>query len=133
MRKSSSILLRSQALEYVTSTHCQATEGISAEEMQEELLDKAAKLKQKEREISVLKMMLDEEKFQHTVEIAKLRTQLASREAESATFKGPREIREGQKIVKLKENIQQLRRQNTALSEEIFKLCSRIDNLETVT
>jgi predicted nucleic acid-binding Zn-ribbon protein len=101
--------------------------------MQEELLDKAAKLKQKEREISVLKMMLDEEKFQHTVEIAKLRTQLASREAESATFKGPREIREGQKIVKLKENIQQLRRQNTALSEEIFKLCSRIDNLETVT
>jgi DNA-directed RNA polymerase specialized sigma subunit len=48
----------------------QATEGISAEEMQEELLDKAAKLKQKEREISVLKMMLDEEKFQHTAEIA---------------------------------------------------------------
>jgi chromosome segregation ATPase len=101
------------------------------DEMQEELLDKAAKLKQKEREISALKMKLDEEKLQHTDEIAKLKTQLASRGADSATIKGSREIREGQEIVELKETIQQLRRRNTALSEENSKLCSRIDNLET--
>jgi predicted nucleic acid-binding Zn-ribbon protein len=101
------------------------------DEMQEELLDKAAKLKQKEREISALKMKLDEEKLHHADEIAKLRTQLASRGGESATIKGSREIREGQEIVELKETIQQLRRRNTALSEENSKLCSRIDNLET--
>lgn len=101
------------------------------DEMQEELMDKSAKLKQKEREISALKMKLEEEKLQHADEIAKMRNQLATRGVESATVKGAREIKDEKEIAELKESIQQLRRRNTTLSEENSKLCARIDNLET--
>mmetsp|Transcript_22237 Transcript_22237/g.31866 ORF Transcript_22237/g.31866 Transcript_22237/m.31866 type:complete len:488 (+) Transcript_22237:145-1608(+) len=100
------------------------------EEMQQEIMDSSAKLKQKEREIAALKMKLDEEKLQHADDIARIRNQLATRGMESVTAKGAREIRDEMEITELNETIQQLKRRNNNLSEENSKLCAKLESME---
>ena len=101
------------------------------EEMQQEIIDSSAKLKQKEREIAALKMKLDEEKLHRADDVAKIRNQLATREMESVTAKGAREIRDVMEIRELNETIQQLKRRNNNLSEENSKLCAKLEGMES--
>ena len=52
----------------------------TVEEMQQELMDTQAKATKQDREISALKMKLEDSKFQHKLDVSKLKKEIAALE-----------------------------------------------------
>ena len=103
------------------------------EDMQKEVLDLTARNASYEREITSLKMQLEESKLLHMSETAKLRDQVerleyqakpSSRESERAPPV------ESFPIHEVKERLEKLRLRNNSIQEENFKLKSRLEKAE---
>ena len=98
------------------------------EEMQQEMIDTSSNAQRQEREITVLKMALEESRLDHKAEVSKLKDVMASLERSPQT----REVSDHQtaRLNEVKERLENLKWRNTSLHEENLKLRNRLEKAE---
>jgi hypothetical protein len=98
------------------------------EEMQQEVMDVEAKAMRQEREIIALKMQLEESKLAHKAEAVQLREALSvALENNSPLKKTLSDLHESDRMLEVRERLEQLKARNTALQEENLKLGGRLE------
>ncbi|KAL3925616.1 MAG: hypothetical protein SGILL_000290 [Bacillariaceae sp.] len=98
------------------------------EEMQQEVMDVEARAMKQEREIIALKMQLEESKLAHKAEAVKLKEALsAAMENNSPLKKTLSDLHESDRMLEVRERLEQLKARNTALQEENLKLGGRLE------
>jgi len=100
------------------------------EEMQQEFMDTQAKATKQEREISSLKMRLEETKLKRKDEAAKLKAKIAVLEEESPLQRNIQLQRDDKRIEELSDEIQHLKWQNNSLSGENENLNKKLSDFE---
>ncbi|CAB9504237.1 myosin, heavy chain 11, smooth muscle [Seminavis robusta] len=102
------------------------------EDMEREVLDLTTRNAAFEREITALKMQLEESKLVHMAEVAKLRESVdrLSQECRSSPEVKPRNPIDDFPIHEVKERLEKLRWRNNSIQEENFKLKSRLEKAE---
>mmetsp|Transcript_45995 Transcript_45995/g.55773 ORF Transcript_45995/g.55773 Transcript_45995/m.55773 type:complete len:481 (-) Transcript_45995:96-1538(-) len=100
------------------------------EEMQQEVMDRSARATKQEREISKLKMLLEERKLRHKAEVSKLLDKISALEKDSPLARGIQTARDDRKIEELNDTITKLKWQNVSLLEDCKKLREKIQKYE---
>lgn len=101
------------------------------EEMQQEMIDTSSKAQRQEREITSLKMTLEESRLDHKAEATKLKEQLKHMEQPPAV----REVtnQSNAKLDDYKERLENLKWRNSTLQEENLKLRTRLEKVDEST
>jgi chromosome segregation ATPase len=102
------------------------------EDMEREVLDLTTRNTAFEREITSLKMQLEESKLVHMAEVAKLKETVDSLEYQAAPSQVMRQKNpiEDFPIGEIQERLQKLKWRNNSIQEENFKLKSRLEKAE---
>jgi len=98
------------------------------EEMQQEMIDTSSRAQKQEREITSLKMALEECRLEHQSEVMKLKEEMESiaRPIHMPESKTPSNSR----LNDVKERLENLKWRNTSLQEENLKLRNRLERVE---
>jgi chromosome segregation ATPase len=102
------------------------------EEMQQEMIDTSSKAQRQDREITSLKMTLEDCRLEHKSELYKLKDQIRAME-EDASPKVVEQAAPKKVDVRLddvKERLENLKWRNTSLQEENLKLRTRLERVE---
>jgi chromosome segregation ATPase len=102
------------------------------DEMQQEMLDSSAKTTRQEREITALKIELEEVKLEQESKITKLLEKIASMEA-SPLARAVAEQHVDHRLEEVKARLEQMRWHNTSLEQENANLRSRLGKAETTS
>ena len=102
------------------------------EEMQQEVLESSAKTTRQEREITVLKLELDECKLEHETKVARLMERISSMES-SPMVRSVQEQHVDHRLNEVKERLEQMSWRNTSLETENQTLRSRLDKAQSVS
>jgi len=98
------------------------------EEMQKEVMQVEAKAMKQEREIVALKMQLEERKLEHKADVVKLKDALAkAMEQDSPLKKTISDLQYKDRMLEVRERLEQLKARNTALQEENLNLGGRLE------
>merc|ERR1712224_901161 len=98
------------------------------EEMQQEVIQVEAKAMKQEREIVALKMQLEERKLEHKADVVKLKDALAkAMEQDSPLKKTISDLQHNDRVLEVRERLEQLKARNTALQEENLNLGGRLE------
>jgi chromosome segregation ATPase len=97
------------------------------EEMQQEVMAIESRSKSQEREILALKMQLEEKKLEHKEEVFKLRGKIENLEKESPLAKTVAELQNDDRMLEVRQRLEQLKQRNTSLQEENLKLGGRLE------
>jgi chromosome segregation ATPase len=97
------------------------------EEMQQEVMQVEARAMRQEREIVQLKILLDENKLQHKAEVVQLKEALAAATDDSPLKKTLSDLQNNDRMLEVRERLEQLKARNTALQEENLKLGGRLE------
>ena len=96
--------------------------------MQQEVMQVEAKAMKQEREIVTLKMQLQERKLEHKADIAKLKDALSkAMDQDSPLKKTISDLKNNDRMLEVRERLEQLKAKNTALQEENLKLGGRLE------
>ena len=98
------------------------------EEMQQEMMDTASKSQRLEREITALKMALEESRLEHQTEASKLKDIIAS--LERTPMKVAVAEHHTERLKEVKERLENMKWRNTSLQEENLKLRGRLEKAE---
>jgi chromosome segregation ATPase len=104
------------------------------EDMQQEIVDLTATTARQEREMSALRMKLEEKHLAHQAEVAKFHETIAKLENHKAGFEGHRNAHDLQmdlRVREVKEKLDKLKWRNQSLQEENESLRQRVAKLET--
>lgn len=101
-----------------------------AEETQQEMMDCLAKTARQEREISALRMELEETGLRHRDATAKLQERVRSLEEEAPSQRAVQTQRDDVRVEELNNTIQQLKWRNSSLEGENRDLAERLANGE---
>ena len=99
------------------------------EEMQQELMDCTARVKEQERELSVLRDKLEETKLLSKEQVEKLQAKLDQAES-SGSVKGTQAVKDQMQIETLQDNIQELKWRINSLTEENSRIRQKVTTLE---
>ena len=80
-----------------------------------------------EREITALKMQQEESKLEHKTEVVRLKEALANMEIEGPLAKTMASLQNDDRMLQVRERLEQLKARNTALQEENLKLGGRLE------
>ncbi len=97
------------------------------EDLQQELMQLEGRALKQEREITTLKMQLEEGKLEHKAEVVRLKESLASMEKESPLTKTMAALQNDDRMLEVRERLEQLKARNTTLQEENLKLGGRLE------
>lgn len=97
------------------------------EDLQQELMQLEGRALKQERDITALKMELEESKLEHKSEVVQLKEALATAEKESPLTKTMASLQNDDRMLQVKERLEQLKARNTALQEENLKLGGRLE------
>jgi len=98
------------------------------EEMQQEVMQIEAKAMKQEREIVALKMQLEERKLEHKADVVKLKDALAkAMEQDSPLKKTISDLQNNDRMLEVRERLEQLKARNTDLQEENLNLGGRLE------
>lgn len=106
------------------------------EDMQQELVDLTATTARQEREMSALRMKLEEKHLAHEAEVTKLQENITKLEGEKAAFEGHRNAHDLQmdlRVREVKERLEKLKWRNQSLQEENESLRQRLAKLESLS
>jgi regulator of replication initiation timing len=111
--------------------HATLSRRAEIEEMHQEVIDSSSRVAKQEREITTLKMQLEEAKLERKAEVAKLKDIIASNENPSPLARSVAEHQVDVRMGEVKERLEQLKWRNTSLQEENTKLRSRLEKAES--
>lgn len=98
------------------------------EEMQQEVMQTEEKAMKQEREIVSLKMLLEERKLEHKADVVKLKDALAkAMEQDSPLKKTICDLQNNDRMLEVRERLEQLKKRNTDLQEENLNLGGRLE------
>jgi chromosome segregation ATPase len=98
------------------------------EEMQQEVMQVEGKAMKQEREIVALKMQLEERKLEHKADVVKLKDALAKAiEQDSPLKQTISELQNNDRMLEVRERLEQLKARNTDLQEENLNLGGRLE------
>ena len=110
-------------MEYATSVRRN-----EVEEMQQEVIQVEAKAIKQEREIVALKMQLEERKLEHKADVVKLKDALAkAMEHDSPLKQTIFDLKTNDRMLEVRERLEQLKARNTQLQEENLNLGGRLE------
>lgn len=107
--------------------HATKSRRSEVEEMQQEVMQVEARAMRQEREIVALKMQIEENKLEHRAEVLQLKDALAAANQESPLKKTITDLQNNDKMLEVRERLEQLKARNTALQEENLKLGGRLE------
>jgi chromosome segregation ATPase len=112
----------------------QTTESRRAEidDMEQEMLESTAKTTRQEREITALKIELEETKLQQEAKVAKLLDKIAAMEA-SPLARSVAEQHVDHRLEEVKERLEQMKWSYTSLEQDNAKLRSRLEKAEAAS
>jgi chromosome segregation ATPase len=97
------------------------------EDLQQELMQLEGRALKQEREITALKMQQEESKLEHKTEVVRLKEALANMEIEGPLAKTMASLQNDDRMLQVRERLEQLKARNTALQEENLKLGGRLE------
>merc|ERR1712194_607583 len=98
------------------------------EEMQQEVMHVEGKAMKQEREIVALKMQLEERKLEHKADVVKLKDALAkAMEQDSPLKQTISDLQNNDRMLEVRERLEQLKARNTDLQEENLNLGGRLE------
>lgn len=98
------------------------------EEMQQEVMQVEGKAMKQEREIVALKMQLEERKLEHKADVVKLKDALAkAMEHDSPLKQTMSDLHNNDRMLEVRERLEQLKARNTDLQEENLHLGGRLE------
>jgi hypothetical protein len=97
------------------------------EDLQQEVMQVQSRAKKQEREIMALKMQLEESKLEHKAEAVRLKDVIAKMDTESPLAKTVAELQNDDRMLEVRERLEQLKMRNTSLQEENLKLGGRLE------
>jgi chromosome segregation ATPase len=102
------------------------------EDMQQELVDLTSRTAAQEREITSLRMQLEEKNLEHQTEVAKLTETISSLESNEdvASHRTAAELQMDIRVREVKERLEKLRWRNETLQEENVTLRQRLEKAE---
>merc|ERR1719343_1758071 len=96
--------------------------------MQQEVMQVEGKAMKQEREIVALKMQLEERKLEHKADVVKLKDALAKAiEQDSPLKQTISELQNNDRMLEVRERLEQLKARNTDLQEENLSLGGRLE------
>jgi chromosome segregation ATPase len=98
-----------------------------AEEMQQEVMEINSRANKQEREIVALKMQLEEHKLEHKSEVVRLKDVIATLESESPLAQTVAQLQNDDRMLEVRERLEQLKWKNTELQEANLKLNGRLE------
>jgi len=97
------------------------------EELQEEIIVMESKAKRQDRELSGLRMRLEEAQLDHRAEVSQLRDLMRRREQEAPIAKTVTELEQEDRLLEVQERLATLKSHNTKLQEQNLKLNGRLE------
>lgn len=97
------------------------------EDLQQELMQLEGRSLKQDREITALKMQLEEGKLEHKAEVVRLKEALATMENEGPLAKTMAALANDDRMLEVRERLEQLKARNTILQEENLKLGGRLE------
>jgi chromosome segregation ATPase len=97
------------------------------EDLQQELMQLEGRALKQEREITAMKMQQEEMKLEHKAEVVRLKEALANMEKEGPLAKTMASLQNDDRMLQVRERLEQLKARNTALQEENLKLGGRLE------
>lgn len=98
-----------------------------AEEMQQEVMEINSRSKKQEREIVALKMQVEEHKLEHKSEVVRLKDVIATMDNESPLANTVAQLQNDDRMLEVRERLEQLKWKNTELQEQNLKLNGRLE------
>ena len=100
---------------------------VEVEDLQQEVIQFESRSKNQEREIVALKMQLEEGKLENKAEVVRLKDIIANMEKESPLARTVAELQNDDRMLEVRERLEQLKMRNTELQEENLKLGGRLE------
>jgi chromosome segregation ATPase len=97
------------------------------EELQQEVIEIETRAMKQEREIMTLKMRVEEGKLDHKAEVVRLKDTIVQLEQESPLAKTVAELQNDDRMLEVRERLEQLKMKNSSLQEENLKLGGRLE------
>eukprot|EP00339_Tiarina_fusa_P012716 CAMPEP_0117003322 /NCGR_PEP_ID=MMETSP0472-20121206/4680_1 /TAXON_ID=693140 ORGANISM="Tiarina fusus, Strain LIS" /NCGR_SAMPLE_ID=MMETSP0472 /ASSEMBLY_ACC=CAM_ASM_000603 /LENGTH=1783 /DNA_ID=CAMNT_0004703931 /DNA_START=212 /DNA_END=5560 /DNA_ORIENTATION=+ len=97
------------------------------EDLQQEVMQIEARAMKQEREVVALKMQLEESKLEHKAEVVRLKDVILNMEKESPLARTVAELQNDDRMLEVRERLEQLKMRNTSLQEENLKLGGRLE------
>jgi chromosome segregation ATPase len=97
------------------------------EDLQQEMMQIESRAMKQDREIIALKMQLEESKLEHKSEVVRLKDVIVTMEKESPLAKTVAELQRDDKMLEVRERLEQLKMRNTNMQEENLKLGGRLE------
>ncbi|CAJ1945652.1 unnamed protein product [Cylindrotheca closterium] len=97
------------------------------DEMQEEIIVMESKAKRQEREISGLRVRLEEAQLDHRAEVSQLRDLLRRKEQEAPIARTVMDLKNEDRLLEVHEHLANLKSHNTKLQEQNLKLNGRLE------
>jgi chromosome segregation ATPase len=97
------------------------------EDLQQEVMQVQSRAKKQEREIVALKMQLEESKLEHTAEAVRLKDVITKMDSESPLAKTVAGLQNDDRMLEVRERLEQLKMRNTSMQEENLKLGGRLE------
>lgn len=96
------------------------------EDLQQELMQLEGRSLKQDREITALKMQLEESKLEHKAEVVRLKDVIANMET-NPLAKTMADLQHDDRMLEVRERLEQLKARNTKLQEENLKLGGRLE------
>ena len=97
------------------------------DEMEQEVMEINTRANKQEREIVTLKMQLEEHKLEHKSEVVRLKDMIATMENESPLANTVAQLQNDDRMLEVRERLEQLKWTNTELQEQNLKLNGRLE------
>ena len=97
------------------------------EDLQQEVMQIESRAAKQDREIVALRMQLEESKLEHKAEVVRLKDVIVTMEKESPLAKQVAELQNDDRMLEVRERLEQLKVRNTKLQEENLKLGGRLE------
>jgi chromosome segregation ATPase len=97
------------------------------DEMEQEVMEINTRANKQEREIVALKMQLEEHKLEHKSEVVRLKDMIATMENESPLANTVAQLQNDDRMLEVRERLEQLKNKNTELQEQNLRLNGRLE------
>lgn len=98
-----------------------------SEELQQELIVMESKAKRQDREISALRVRLEEAQLDHRAEVSQLQDLMRRKEQEAPVAKTVLDLEQADRLLEVQERLVSLKSHNTRLQEQNLKLNGRLE------
>ena len=105
------------------------TRRAEIEELQEELMDVKTKATKYEREITALKMKLEEQKLRHKDDVSRFKETISTLESDTPMMRDVQSQRDDRRSVEMSDKLENLKWQLSTLQEENHKLRNKLDKV----